>query len=390
VKICFYNVTATYIHGGLETYCWEAGRALARRGHQVTIVAGNDGDARHDEVRLVQFPFVHEKSWPDFGTRFRRLMERLSFARHSMQHLVSEGYDAVIVNKPFDFPILWRAKQRGLKAQTVFRSGGKDFYAGDRYFTGAINHWLSTSLYNARQVEKRYARPVGVIHNGVDIDEFHPLPRSMEFRSRLGIAPDAFTLVSIGRLVGLKGLRVAIEALKNVPGAHFIIAGDGPEHARLVQQAQELGVADRIHFAGRVAHDVLPVLLADADAFVQPSIGEESFGISLVEAMACGLPVLASKLGGMLEIVDDQPGDHQTGELLPPGDVPAWTAAIQRLATDDAHRKRLGDAGRLRADQHFTWAANALKLEQMLTGQWSPLADDAHTAAPAPVRRGAE
>ena len=70
MKICFYNVTATYIQGGLETYCWEAGRALARRGHEVTIVAGNDGDARHEDVRLVQFSFVHEKNWPDFGTRF--------------------------------------------------------------------------------------------------------------------------------------------------------------------------------------------------------------------------------------------------------------------------------------------------------------------------------
>ncbi len=376
MKICFYNVTATYIQGGLETYCWEAGRALARRGHEVTIVAGNDGDARHDDVRLVQFSFIHEKSWPDFGTRFRRLMERLSFARHSLGHLVAEGYDAVIVNKPFDFPILWRARGLGLKAQTVFRSGGKDFYAGDRYFAGAIDHWVSTSRYNALQVQKRYGRKVGVIHNGVDIDEFQPMPRSMEFRKRLGIGADDFTLVSIGRLVGLKGLRVVIEALQGIPGAHFIIAGDGPEHERLVQQAQQLGVADRVHFAGRVAHDVLPVLLADADAFVQPSIGEESFGISLVEAMACGLPVLASRLGGMLEIVDDRPGDHHTGELLPPGDVAVWTAAIQKLATDAAHRRRLGDAGRQRADQHFTWAANALKLERMLTGQWSPLQDE--------------
>ena len=67
MRICFYNVTATYLSGGLETYCWEAGRALARRGHAVSIVAGNRGAARHDEVRLAHFPFRAEKEWPDFG-----------------------------------------------------------------------------------------------------------------------------------------------------------------------------------------------------------------------------------------------------------------------------------------------------------------------------------
>ena len=93
MRICFYNVTASFIPGGLETYCWEAGRALARRGHDVTIVAGDRGSARHREVKLVQFPFRIEQDWPDLGTRFRRLMERLSFARHSLDHLARAGYD---------------------------------------------------------------------------------------------------------------------------------------------------------------------------------------------------------------------------------------------------------------------------------------------------------
>jgi len=362
MNICFYNVTASYIHGGLETYCWEAGRALARRGHTVSIVAGNRGEARHAEVALVQFPFVEEKSWPDLGTRFRRLMERLSFARHSMRHLVGAGYDAVIVNKPFDFPILWRARHKGLRAQTVFRSGGRDFFAGDRWFAGAVDHWLSTSRYNAAQVETRYGRAVGVIHNGVDVEEFHPMARSNAFRTRFGIDAGAVTLVSIGRLVGLKGLRVTIEAIKTMPQVHFIIAGDGPEQPRLEAQAAELGVAGQVHFAGRVPHHELPRLLADADIFVQPSVSEESFGISLVEAMACGLPVLASRLGGMVEIV--VPGE--TGELLPPGDAPAWKEAIGRLSGDAPLRARLGRAGRARAKSHFTWAANARQLEELL------------------------
>ena len=177
MKICIFNVTASFIPGGLETYCWEAGRALARRGHDVSIFAGDRGRAWHDEVKLVQFPFRVEQDWPDFGVRFRRLMERLSFARHALDALVDGGFDAVIFNKPFDLPVLWRARQKGLAAQTLFRSGGTDFFAGDKWFAGAVTHWVSASRFNARQVEQRYGYPVRVIHNGVDTETFRPYPR---------------------------------------------------------------------------------------------------------------------------------------------------------------------------------------------------------------------
>jgi glycosyltransferase involved in cell wall biosynthesis len=300
VKLCFYNVTASFIPGGLETYCWEAGRALARRGHDVTIVAGDRGKAWHDEVRLVQFPFRVEQDWPDFGTRFRRLMERLSFARHSLGHLVAAGYDAVIVNKPFDFPILWQAHRRGLRAQTLFRSGGTDFYAGDRMFSGAIRHWVSASRYNAAQVEARYRRSVMVIHNGVDTEVFAPHGRDPELRRSLGAGPDDLLVVSVSRLIGWKGVRVVLEALAALPErVRYLVIGEGPEEQRLRRQAEESGIAQRVRFMGRVRHADLPLLLSQCDLFVQPSIGEEAFGISVVEAMACGLPVLASDNGGL-------------------------------------------------------------------------------------------
>jgi glycosyltransferase involved in cell wall biosynthesis len=371
MKICFYNVTASFIQGGLETYCWEAGRALARRGHAVSIVAGLGGEPRHQEVELLRFAFRREQDWPDFGTRFRRLMERLSFARHSLAHLAGAGYDAVVVNKPFDFPILWQARRKGMKAQTVFRSGGTEFYACDRYFAGSIDHWLSTSRYNAEQVKARYGHEVQVLHNGVDVDQFKPLPRELPLRQRLGLPVEARVLASVGRLVGWKGLRVIVEALPQLPqDVHFLVAGEGPEAARLREQVVRLGLARRVHFCGRIAHDELPQVLAQADVLVQPSLGEESFGITLVEAMACALPVLASRQGGMTEIV--LPGT--TGELLPPGEVEAWRGAIAHLLQQPDRMRALGAAGRERAVAEFTWAANAAKLERLLQGGGKPCA----------------
>jgi len=365
VRICFYNVTASFIPGGLETYCWEAGRALARRGHEVTIVAGARGNAWHDEVRLVQFPFRVEQDWPDLGVRFRRLMERLSFARHSLGHLTDAGYDAVIVNKPFDFPILWRARRQGLRAQTLFRSGGTDFFPGDRLFAGAIRHWVSASRYNAAQVGARYHRDVKVIHNGVDTRVFAPGGRDAALRGSLGAGPEDLLVVSVGRLVGWKGLRVVLDAVAGLPERiRYLVIGTGPEEENLREQAKRAGIEGRVRFFGRAVHTELPRLLSQCDLFVQPSIGEEAFGISVVEAMSCGLPVLASRNGGLPEIVVE----GETGALLTPGAVPEWQKAIADAAADRERLRKLGRNARARAEQAFTWAANAERLETIFTG----------------------
>lgn len=355
MRICFYNVTASFIPGGLETYCWEVGRELVKRGHSVTIMAGDRGGARYPEIELQRFPFRIEQDWPALGTRFRRLMERLSFARHSLGALVEGRYDAVIVNKPFDFPILSRARARGMKSVTMFRSGGTDFFIGDRLFAGAVDIWASSSGYNARQVQGRYGRPVEVIHNGVDTDRFHVGATRRVEGNRL-------VLVSVGRLVGWKGHRVIIEALVGLPDTvEYRVIGDGPERSVLETIARDRGVASRVRFEGRVGHDDLPGRLAECDVFLQPSIGEEAFGISVVEAMACGLPALVSDQGGLAEII----ADESCGKRLPAGQVAAWRDAIATLAADPQRRTRMSTAARERAVAHFTWAANAARHEAL-------------------------
>jgi glycosyltransferase involved in cell wall biosynthesis len=365
MRIAFYNLTAGFATGGLETYCWEMGRELARRGHRVSIVGGNGGAARYPEIELVRFPYTPRQHFPNFGTRFRKLAERLSFARQALPHLLDENYDAIIVNKPYDFPALWRARRRGLRAQTLYRSGGTDFYAGDRWFTGAVDYWVSSSRYNAAQVERHFHRPVNVFHNGVDIDRFVPRARDPGARTAHNLPVAAVVIASVGRLVGWKGLHVIIKALAGLPErVHYLVVGDGAEAPSLKRLAAEQGVADRVHFCGAVPHGGLPELLHLADLYVQPSVGEEAFGISVVEAMACGLPVLVSDQGGLREIVID----GEVGRLLPAGDIGAWHAALAQLVADPALCRRFGEAGRRRAEAEFTWTANALKHEALLSG----------------------
>jgi len=363
MKVCLYNVTTGHVRGGLETYCVEMGKALARRGHAVTLVAGagakNLGEAG---LPVVAFPFRHRSTFGDFGTRYRKLMERLSFGRAAWRHLVAGDFDAVIVTKPFDFPVLWWARRRGMRARTLFQSGGTDFFPGDRWFAGAIDCWAACSAYTARQVRERYRREVGVLANGVDTERFSPGLRDPAVRAAWGVPPDVPVLMSVGRLIGWKGLRVIVQALPQMPAVHYVVVGEGAERPRLEEQAARLGVGERVHFLGGVDHDRLPPLLREADIFVQPSIGEEAFGITVIEAMASGLAVVASRNGGMLEIIRD--GDN--GVLAPVGDVEAWRDTLNALLNDRARLAGIARRARADAETRFTWAAKAIETERLL------------------------
>lgn len=364
MKIAMYNVTATTHFGGLETYGWEVGKALVEQGHEVWVVAGEGGPARHPEVKLKTFAFTPRERFPNLGTRFRKLMERLSFARQAVPWMLAQEFDAIVINKPFDMPAMWWLKRRGAKAVAVFRSGGTDFFQGDRWFAKAIDLWLSTSRYNALQIEGHFGRAVTLVPNGVDVDKFAAPRRSREtVRCQFGVPEGVPLVVSVGRLIGWKGLHVVVEALSGIPEAHYLIVGQGEERERLAQLASKLGLADRVHFAGVQAHADLPDILHAADAFVQPSVGEEAFGISVVEAMAAGLPVLVSKNGGMVEIIQD--AAH--GFVLPPGDVEAWRDALGQVMGDANLRAKVGRAARERVVEHFTWAGNAKSLLRLIS-----------------------
>ena len=362
MKICFYNVTAGIHHGGFETYCWEVGRSILARGHQVTIVTGKGGFPRYREIEFEEFPFTERNRFPDFGTRFRKLMERCSFARKALPHLKDGPYDAVIINKPFDFPALWWARKRGMRTTNVFSSGGTDFFPGDRFFTSAIDFWVAASIYNARQIRERYGHPVQAIYNGVDTDLFTDRGHRPELRAQWSIPDQAPLIMSCGRLVGWKGLAVIVESISAIPSVHYVVIGDGPAKGRLQQLARDFHVSDRVHFLGMITHDRLPEFLSQADIFVQPSIGEEAFGISIIEAMACQRAVLASRNGGIVEVVLD----GVTGFLLPPGDVGAWKEAIAGLQSKPGDLEAMGKEGHKRVVSEFTWAANAGKLEKLL------------------------
>jgi glycosyltransferase involved in cell wall biosynthesis len=201
-------------------------------------------------------------------------------------------------------------------------------------------------------IEQGYpARLIDVVPNGIHLVSHDGNLPGRTTRSALGVPDGSPVIGEIARLCDVKGQRELLRALAGLPGVHAVLAGKdleagGAYRRGLEREAAELGVADRVVFAGyRPAAEILPAL----DVFVLPS-WIEGMPIVALEAMAYGKPVVATPVGGTAELVVDE----ETGLLVPPRDPPALAAAIRRLLDDPPLARRLGEAGRARVAEHFS------------------------------------
>jgi D-inositol-3-phosphate glycosyltransferase len=402
MKIALYNLTTTTKLGGVESIVWDVGQKLAERGHEVTLFGGKGKVHRNNSsIQVRRYPYIARETWGRVrplrkSLNLLKLLERLSMAASALPDLMAGTFDIVQVVKPYDFPVAAHVRYYG-GARMVYNSHGTDFFPGDILFRRSIDGAFACSRYNATMVEARYHIPIGVSYNGYDAALFRPLPPDSVLRARH--APDgAPMLLYAGRLVTFKGLdhlfdavallngvpqeRVFAESIdkettkqgderpetrdqrlsgsglvslvSNLPvslSPRLILAGEGPHRANLEARAARLGIADRVHFLGPVPHTDLPALHAISDIFVMPSTDHETFCLAACEAMSCARPVVASRIGGLMEVVRD----GETGLLVPPADPTALAAAIGALLGDPALRARMGATGREWTLAMFTW-----------------------------------
>jgi D-inositol-3-phosphate glycosyltransferase len=196
-------------------------------------------------------------------------------------------------------------------------------------------------------------RTLKIVPCGVDLERFTPNGPAEERRG------DRMRVVTLSRLVPRKGIADVIEALAHVPGAELVIAGGGesadlladPEAQRLSALARKLGVAHRVYFRGRVERDDVPALLRSADV-VACTPWYEPFGIVPLEAMACGVPVVVSSVGGLVDTVVD----GLTGLHVPPQSPRRLAYALQSLAAEPERRQMLGRLGVERVRARYSWS----------------------------------
>lgn len=202
---------------------------------------------------------------------------------------------------------------------------------------------------------------VETVYNGIDLEKFGALPRNDDIRRELGVPLEAPLVGTVGRLDWYKAQQYFIQAAKQIKdavlGTKFLVVGEGAKRAGLEALAAELGLREDVVFAGH-RHDI-PEIMAALDVFALSSVSE-GFGRAAVEAMACGKPVVATRVGGLPEIVED----GVSGRLVPPADSTALAAAITGLLKDKAQAAAMGAAGRKRAE-NFSLARSAEKTQEV-------------------------
>jgi glycosyltransferase involved in cell wall biosynthesis len=197
---------------------------------------------------------------------------------------------------------------------------------------------------------------IHVVPNGVDVELFSPGEPAVARRS-LGLDPDAVLLAAAGRLNNEKGFDVALEAFAKVsrdhPKARLLVIGDGEERAPLETLARSLAIDHATDFVGRRDRHEIVRFLEAADVFLFPTRRNEAGPLVLLEALACGLPTVASRIAGITEVLETS-APAEVGILVRPGNVADLEGAIRRLLSDQALRTSLGAAARERAVSEYS------------------------------------
>ena len=345
--------------GGAETHLHEVFGRIAGRGHEVTaLVSGWDGCA--PRARL---------DGMDFHRAGRRYTFSLAAARYFRRHLAGHGYDVVVedLNKVPVFAPLWAGAPVVLLAHHLF--GTTAFQAGPAPL--ALATWLlerpiprvfgaspaiAVSESTKDDLVGRGLRPdrIRVIPNGIALDFFQPG----------GTRRERPTLLFLGRLKRYKRVDLVLEAVARLAAegidVQLLVGGEGDQADALRARARGLGVEGRVQFLGFVGEERKRELLRETWVHVLTS-PKEGWGISNLEAAACGTPSVASDSPGLRESVVA----GRTGLLVPHGEVPALVGALRTLLTDAPLRERLGRQAREFAEG-FSWDASAVAVEAYL------------------------
>jgi glycosyltransferase involved in cell wall biosynthesis len=330
--------------GGIETFSLTVGEALQKLGHEVILFGGQPKPGRAHRATTLTLelrPYWETKSIPDLGTRFQRLVQRLHFAWSARRAWVQHRCDALLLAKPFDWPVAWWWKRSRPELKVVMGFHGTDFFKGDRAFYPAIDAAFAVSKTVADLAEEHVGQRPVLIPNPVDTDYFLPGDTAKTAGSA------EWHLVSSGRLVGWKAFSNLIEAVARLRDEHRIVArlslaGEGPEREKLQDQIAALDLKSQVTLCGLLAAEPLRDLLRSGDLYALPSIGLEAFSISALEGGCVGLPLLLSDQVGLADFLTSA-----DCEIYPARDVDALAATLKKL-----HERRYDAAWTDRGARH--------------------------------------
>lgn len=359
------HVTATFppYQGGTGNVCYFNARELVRRGHTVHVfTAAMPGMPESDVLNGVHVqrlhPLMQVGNAPVLPHLFRVLhgfdlihlhypfilgaeIVRLASALHRTPLLVSFHND--LIGDGVRAPIF--SLYQRLSAFLTIRGAS-------RLCVVSLDHYKSSVI--RRSLVNRH-RFVVELPNGVDIHDFCQSGPTVDFCERYGVplgAKRVLFVAALDRAHHFKGLGRLLQAFRYLPPeVWLLIIGDGDQRLDYEQEAGRLGIADRTVFAGVVAHEDTPPFFRSVDVTVLPSSAPESFGLVLIESLACGTPVVASNIPGVRTVVDH----GVDGLLVEPGDPAVLAGAIQEILRDDTMRQAMGRRGRAKVERRYSW-----------------------------------
>jgi type III pantothenate kinase len=357
--------------GGQNVHVAALAEAIARNGVEVVIHTRRDHEGQPQRVRMaprIEIDHVDagpartiakDELLPYMDAFADRLAESWRAERPDVvhAHFWMSGYAALRAAVPLGIPVVQTFHALGVVKRRY--QGGNDTSPGGRVeiekeILRGVDHVIATSTDEVFELIRLGAASsrLSVIPCGVDLGLFGPEgPAEPRFRGRRRLA-------CVGRLVERKGIGNVISALRRLLDTELVIVGgpdrseldQDPDVRRLAALARAAGVADRVDLRGRLEREQVPPLLRSCDALVCVP-WYEPFGMTPLEAMACGVPVVASAVGGLIDTVVD----GLTGVHVPPRDPERLAAAIAPLLGDEERRSAYGRAGTQRARRLYDW-----------------------------------
>lgn len=304
---------------------------------------------------------------PKFGMNLAPMLMAKA-VKNSVRQILASGYRFDLIDAHYFYPDGVAAVMiaRALRKPVVITARGTDLnLIPEYYWPRRMIQWAaanSAAMITVCQALKDVlvklgvpATRVTVLRNGVDLDKYRPPAQRDALRAKLGVRGK--TLLSVGYLIERKGHDLVIGALKNLPDTTLLIAGDGPERERLGELARACGVAERVKFLGRLDSAALVEYYGAADALVLAS-SREGWANVLLESMACGTPVVATRIWGTPEVVS-QPC---AGLLVDERSAAALAAGIRSLLTQLPDR-----AATRRYAEQFSWDATTAGQKELFS-----------------------
>jgi len=360
MKILFINSEYSPIGAGAGNASANLARLLVKAGHEVVVVtagfAGLAADERRDGVQILRGPTLRRRI--DRSTAWEQIefMAGASYRCLSLMRRFSPDVVLAFFGLPSGAVALLLNSLHGIPYVVSLRGGDVpgfrpyDFWLYHRIAVPILRVvWrraesLVANSVGLRELARRFDPkvPIEIVSNGVDLN-LYAAPE------RLWSPP---RILSVGRIVHQKGLDLAMRALSELQDLPWTwrVAGDGPQLSSLEHAALERNLQSRVQFIGWQTADQLRKEYADSGLFLFPS-RDEGMPNAVLEAMASGLPVIATRVAGNEELVVD----GQTGSLVPVEDAAALREALRELIPDEDKRRRMGKAARARVEKEYGW-----------------------------------